>query len=253
MRISIRMKRAMTARHWLVLGCICAAALGGSACAGSDKDTAEEQPAAPAAATVSDSSTATAPADAPATASPADPAAEEVATGFLEAYAAFDVNQAMTYLADDADFSGLVNSVGPFVSEATVDDLRLHVALLEAESYKQLLHPCENLANSTSGTDLRCRFDYHILRSDEIGLGPYSGSYFDFTVRDGEIVHVSEMMAINEFSPQMWEPFRAWVATTYPEDAKVMYAGGGAAFTEESIALWKQRSQEYAKEVAQKG
>jgi hypothetical protein len=247
------MRRALSVRRLLVLGCLCAAALGGSACGGSDKNTAEEPPAAPAAVTAGDASTATAPADAPATVSPADPAAEEVATGFLEAYGALDVDRAVSYLADDADFSGLVSSVGPFVSEATVDDLRLNVALLEAEGYKQILHPCEQLAGSTSGTDLRCPFDYHTLRSDEIGLGPYSGSYFDLTVRDGEIVEVSETMAISEFSPQMWEPFRAWVATTYPEDAKVMYAGCCAAFTEESIALWKQRSQEYVKVAADKG
>ena len=44
----------------------------------------------------------TTPADEP-TVNPADAAAEEVALGFLDAYAAFDAQEAMTYVADDAD------------------------------------------------------------------------------------------------------------------------------------------------------
>ena len=48
--------------------------------------------------------------------------AEEVATGFLEAYGALDVEQAMTYLADDATIA----SIG------AQDDLPLLIAYLEA-------------------------------------------------------------------------------------------------------------------------
>ena len=36
-----------------------------------------------------------------------NPKAVEIATGFLEAYGAFDVEQAMTYLADDATIASL--------------------------------------------------------------------------------------------------------------------------------------------------
>jgi hypothetical protein len=187
-------------------------------------------------------------------ASPGPATAEEVAAGFLEAYGAFDVEEAITYLADDADLSGLVSSVGAqSVPDATVDDFRLVVALLEAMGYKQILHPCEQLASSTSGTELRCPFDYQFLRSDEIGLGPYSGSYWDLTVRDGEIVQASKTWEITEFSPQMWDPFARWVATNYPEDAAIMYTGSGGALTEDSIALWEQRTREYVEEVGRAG
>jgi hypothetical protein len=79
--------------------------------------------------------------------------------------------------------------------------------MLEAQGYKQTLISCEELGSSASGTTLRCTFDYHAIRSDEIGLGPYSGSSFLLTVRDGQIVRASKTWAIAEFSPQMWEPF----------------------------------------------
>jgi hypothetical protein len=56
---------------------------------------------------------------------------------------------------------------------------------------------------------------------------------------------------ITEFSPQMWEPFHGWAVATYPEDAEIMYTGGGtgARLTEESIRLWEQHRQDYVEEV----
>ncbi len=182
--------------------------------------------------------------------------AEEVATGFLNAYGAFDAEQAITYLAADADITPLIASVGAQGVEGTLEEFRLFLSLLEAQGYKQMLHSCEELGSSASGTSLRCTFDFNTIRSDEIGLGPFSGSSFLLTVRDGEIAQASKNFAVAEFSPQMWEPFASWVSTAYPEDAAVMYADGtysGARLTEESVRLWEKRSREYVKvEIAKK-
>jgi hypothetical protein len=52
---------------------------------------------------------ATTPANEPPTVSPTDAAAEEVALGFLDAYAAFDAQKAMTYVADEADLTGVID------------------------------------------------------------------------------------------------------------------------------------------------
>jgi hypothetical protein len=52
------------------------------------------------------------PADDSSTASPVDTTAEQVATSFVGAYGAFDAKGAITYLADDADVSGLIGSQG---------------------------------------------------------------------------------------------------------------------------------------------
>lgn len=60
--------------------------------------------------------------------------AVEVATGFLEAYGAFDVEQAMTYLADDATIASM----------GANDDLRLLLSYLEATGYQQTSTPVRN-------------------------------------------------------------------------------------------------------------
>jgi hypothetical protein len=167
--------------------------------------------------------------------------AEEVATGFLEAYGAFDVERAMTYLADDASIASM----------GAEDDLGLLLPFLAAQGYKQILGSCEELVSGSFGTDLRCAFDFHAIRSDEIGRGPFSGSSFDLTVRDGKVVEASQDWEIEKFSPQVWEPFADWVSTAHPKDAAVMYTDGccNARLTEESIRLWERRTQEYAKKV----
>jgi hypothetical protein len=167
--------------------------------------------------------------------------AEEVATGFVEAYGAFDVEQAMTYLADDATIAVL----------GAQDDLRLLSSWLEATGYQQIVDPCEGVGNSASGS-IRCTFAFHALRSGELGRGPFGGSSFDLVVRDGKIVHASQDWEIEKFSPQVWEPFANWVSTVHPKDAAVMYqddSHSGVRLTRESIRLWEVRTLEYVEEV----
>jgi hypothetical protein len=176
-----------------------------------------------------------------------DAAAEKVATSFLEAYRAFDADQAITYLADGADISGLIGSVGPVpVAPGTLEEFRLLLALLEAEDYKQILRGCEDMGSGEAGTFLSCSIDFH-----KFGKGPFSGSHFEFTVRDGKIVEASKTYAIDEYSPQVWEPFHQWVATHHPQDLEIMYTAGGTGvrLTEESIRLWEQHRREYVEEV----
>ena len=103
-------------------------------------------------------------------------------------------------------------------------------------------------------TTVVCAFDFHGIRSEEIGRGPFSGSDFTITVRDGKISRASMSWDIEKFSPQMWEPFADWVSTTYPEDAAVMYQDatlGNFRLTEESIRLWEQHTRGYVEEVGQ--
>lgn len=178
--------------------------------------------------------------------------AEGVATSFFEAYGAFDVEQAIAYLSDDADISGLMTSVGAEGVEGTLEEFRLLISLLEAQGYKQMLSSCEDLGSLASGTSFRCSFDFHLFGSEKIGLGPFSEGTFILTVRDGEIVRGAKNFAIAEFSPQMWEPFAGWVSTAYPDDAALMYEDetyGGARLTEESIRLWERHIRGYVKDV----
>jgi hypothetical protein len=138
--------------------------------------------------------------------------AVKVATGFIEAYGAFDVERAMTYLAGDATISVLGEQ----------DDPRLLISWLEATGYEQIVDPCEQVGNSASSS-VHCTFAFHGLRSGEIGRGPFGGSSFDLVVRDGKIVEASQTWEIEKFSPQVWEPFANWVSKAHPKDAAVMY------------------------------
>ncbi len=174
---------------------------------------------------------------------PVDTAAEEVARGYLDAFGAFDVEAATTYLADDADVTGMTEGIG-------VDGLPLMTALLKAQGYKQTITSCEATHLNADSTVI-CSFDLHSIRSDEIGRGPFSGSYFRVRVRDGEITDASMQWWTEEYSPQMWEPFADWVSTTYPEDVRVMYNDtlSSPQLTHRSIRLWGQHTREYVRAV----
>jgi hypothetical protein len=182
-----------------------------------------------------------------------DPTAVTTATRFVAAYGAFDAAGAMTYLAGDADITNLIESLSGQGAEGTPHEFRQMVSLMEAAGYEQLLDSCEVASTVDSGTNVRCTFDYHFLRSDEIGLGPFSGGTFRLTVRDGEIVDATQYWSGvgEEFSPLVWEPFADWVSHAYPEDAFVMYADQqtAAQLSKESIRLWEQHTKEYAEEV----
>lgn len=182
---------------------------------------------------------ATTPANEPTAVSPVTPTTMEVATGFVQAFGAFDTDRAIAYLADEPDLSG-------FGLEAT-QELRSLFRLLEAIGYEQSVDPCEETSSSTSGTVVRCPFVFHSLRSDEIGKGPYGGSEFVVTVRDGKVVEAALVWYLAEFSPEMWGPFGAWMARTHPDDVEIMYddTHQNWELSEESIRLWRRHSLEY--------
>jgi hypothetical protein len=185
----------------------------------------------------------------PANHPPANQSAADAATRFLHQLALFNQDQAVSYLADDADLSGM-GLEGP-------RQLRSTLSWWQATGFKLMLTSCEETGKTSFGTMVSCAFDFQSLRSDEIGKGPYSGSYFALAVRDGEILRVSMYFDDEEFSPQMWEPFAAWVITNYPEDVAVMYKPSNLQIlsnyrlTPESIRLWGRHTREYANEVKQ--
>ncbi len=166
--------------------------------------------------------------------------AERIATRFVTAYAAFDRPEASAYLADTV---------------AGFDGWRRDNRWLEAVRFRMLLDPCRAQgASSPEGTRVVCPYDYDSLRSDELGRGPFTGSRFSVTVRDGQIVSAGLGFEYenNGFAARVWEPFAAWVSKAHPEDAAVMYADWPSttaqAQTPRSDRLWRQRTLEYVKE-----
>jgi hypothetical protein len=196
---------------------------------------------------------ATTPASEPSAVSPVEANAQEIATGFVEAFGAFDADGAISYLADDADILPLMTEIGIQDAEGTLDEFRLLISMGQAMGSKLTLDSCEEMESSASATEVRCTFDVHSLGSDEIGLGPYYGNYFALTVRDGEIVRASQTRNYSDIYGEMWRPFATWVATNYPDDVEVMYqpGGHGERLTRESIRLWEQHTRDYVKAVKQ--
>ena len=177
-------------------------------------------------------------------------AADGVVRAFLRAYEAFDTERAMSYVADGANLSQLIDGQVPDDAEG----MSLMVGWLEAMGYKESNLSCRATATSESiGTTVECAFDFHGIRSDVIGRGPFTGSTYRFTVRDGKISYGELSWNIDEFSPQVWEPFRDWIRRNHPKDFDKMYIDDGANFrlTPRSIRLWEQRTQMWAQEVAQ--
>ena len=193
----------------------------------------------------------TTPADKP-TVNP-EAAAEEVALGFLDAYVAFDAQKAMTYVADDADLRSLIDVSLSQQFPSNAEALSLRLSLLQAVGVELKVTSCEAVPFG-SDTSVICDYVFHAIRSDQIGRGPFSGSSFVFTVRDGAIVRAGAARNLDKFDRQMWEPFAEWVSSMYPKDAAVMYVDGTleeARFSLESIRLWELHTREYVLEVKQ--
>ncbi len=185
--------------------------------------------------------------------------AEDVVRGFLAAFGAFDPEAAMTYVADDADLRGLIEPPAP----ANERGMSLELALLEAQRLQLTITSCQAVPFG-SGTSVVCGFEFNVIASDVLGRGPFTGSTFVFTVRDGEIVKAAANASLDQFSSQMRAPFAEWVYATYPRDFHVMFKTGRyiaplpegfrqvyARLTGESIRLWEQHTREYVNEVKQ--
>jgi hypothetical protein len=174
-------------------------------------------------------------------------APEQVAREFVEAYGAFDADEALTYLTQDAIATG----AGYTGTWGSPDAFRSHVSLAQGMHIYQTVTGCENQGESGDGVAVRCAFDFHELRSDEIGRGPYTGSSWDLVVSDGKITYawVTWVFLTNGSSAEMWQPFQAWVTSTHPEDLQTLYPVGDPVPTEETIRLWDERTREWAEEV----
>ena len=174
------------------------------------------------------------------TEAPSIATAVEVATAFVEAYAIFDTDTAASYLAPDADLSFLELFGGSW---------RTTNRLKQAQGWKMLLDSCIGKNATPTGAMVRCLYAFQDFRSDELGFGPFTGSWYDITVKDAKIVSVSghDEFNNNGFAERVWMPFSEWVSQTYPEDAAIMYSNESLSLeaAEESIALWEQRTREY--------
>jgi len=177
---------------------------------------------------------------------------EAVARGFLDAVGRYDADTAISYLATGAIVQGDAIARGSDAAE----QLRPTLAYYRAFAYQQTIKDCDQQGNLKSEVIVGCAFYLGAIRSDDIGLGPYTDNHWSLTVRDGKIVSAKQQIAYetNGFSKQAWEPFARWVSIYHPEDVLTMYVDDDKStqqFTEDSNRLWEQRSIEYVTVVKQ--
>jgi hypothetical protein len=172
-------------------------------------------------------------------------AAEQVATVFLQAFAAFDAEAAGAYLATGASTDHVINQ------RAAGADYRQAIALSRAMGYEYELGACQQSGATATELHVRCPFAYHVLGSRELGLGPFDQNYFTVTVDDasGMITNVNSSWADGDFGRELGDPFATWVETTHPDELELMTADGSPAWTPESLALWEQLRGEYVQHV----
>lgn len=159
-----------------------------------------------------------------------------LADSFVANLAEHDAAGAMSYLTAD--------------SAAAHDDLARDLRWAEATGFEQSFDGCREVGGGSDHTIVRCSFAYHGLRSAELGLGPYEGSSYRIVVRDGRIDGFVEQLEFEEngFNVEVWEPFYEWLLANHRGDVSVMFTDDSAeahSNTDESIALWERRSQEY--------
>ena len=178
------------------------------------------------------------------------PTPMEVARRFVDSLGSARGDEALSYLAERADVSRFVASIGS-TELGGPPGLRLAVSYLSAVGYEQTDPSCVETSTGPSGASIHCEFDIHLLRSDEIGVGPFGPAALDIRVVDGRIVDVSELSfdELEAFSPQVWEPFASWVTSRYPEYAAAMYADDAHAsprLTQRTIWLWERLTRDWA-------
>lgn len=162
----------------------------------------------------------------------------DIASEYLEAYREFDVGGVESMLAADA-------RVLPWEAYAPRDwksDLRY----LEAVGFQILVGECREAPWSGAGVKIRCEYDAHGLGSDQIGLEPFSGHVFELVIENGLVRNSFMGFDFSEFSDAMWWPFQDWIKENHPEEFEVLYEEPNLSRqTDDAIALWEQRVEDY--------
>lgn len=165
-----------------------------------------------------------------------------VANDFVRALWAHDVEKALSY-RDPEDLVGLARD------RVRLDE-QLRVAWRFEAKATASCAPFQMGEPSVSrGSTVDCPYEYQMLGSDQLGLGPYPG-VAHVTVRDGQVVAVSgafpapQGSADDPFSHEVWEPFETWVHDNHPEDVDALSVSG-SWLTDESFHIWETLVPEY--------
>lgn len=183
------------------------------------------------------------PATVPPPATVAPPAAPDpqeavgLAQRFVEARDSWDGEAVRALVADDA-----------LIDDHAVEnaDDYLRVAAVEQATGWRYLQPDCTATVSDAPVEVTCTYTMENAWSQAIGVGPFTGSSFDFVVADGQIQQIAHHFNYTVFEPQVYAVFGRWLTATYPNDVEVMF-NSNATFrlTPESVALFEAHTTEF--------
>jgi hypothetical protein len=171
-----------------------------------------------------------------------DPVSVSVASDFLEATYAYDLDTSEDMMSPDVELVG-----------DSLEGRRSGLAWNQAIGTSLAEHSCREESTSSAGAEVRCTYSLNSMGSEELGRGPYDGTV-DLTIRDDEITRVEDNFPFveNGFSDEMWTPFAAWVKVNHPHDVGLMYddlGQTGPRSGPRSLRLWEKHVDQYVGEA----
>jgi hypothetical protein len=132
----------------------------------------------------------------------------EIAQAFVEAYGAGDAVRAATYLAP-----------GHVPYDGWDRDIERNVAW----GVTFLFDSCEVTAEGWFGSAVLCPFDLHVMHSDAVGKGPFTGNTFTVFVKDGAVTEAEDQMPWETNGQGEYiDAVNAWVQRNHPQEWELL-------------------------------
>ena len=133
-----------------------------------------------------------------------------VAQGYADAFAAGDVDRAASYLAPKTAW------------EEVRGEMRAEGATAWRREY--FFEPCQAGFTSVTGTRFTCPFSYHVLRSEDLGLGPFGGdTWLSAFVEDGKVTSTQLVLDYGDNGQaELFEAILAWIEQNHPRKVELI-------------------------------
>jgi hypothetical protein len=162
-----------------------------------------------------------------------------VALDFVRARDAGDGEAVRSLVADDAELDGEIVS--------TADEYPAVAEFNQATGWRFTEPDCTTTVVGPPA-EVTCTYVMENAWSQALGVGPFTGSSYQFVIADGQIRQVTHNLDTSEFG-QAWDVFMDWLNDTYPDDVDTMIDPTDNVelprATPEANALWEQHTTEF--------
>jgi hypothetical protein len=173
----------------------------------------------------------------------------DLAQRFVQARDRWDGEAVRALVADDAAIVG--------ENQVTTADEYLVNADFERVTEWHFMEPECTATDVDPPMRVTCSYVMENAWSQALGVGPFTGSTFEFVIADGQIQKITHYFDFDLFAPQVFEVWVAWLTDTHPDDVDVMYDFTGAVAevhsTPEALALQEQYTNEFVESQTNSG